>query len=76
MPMEINNATANFTKNMSKSANRGRGRSYNPRGRGRGKSSNNSAPGNNGRPICQICGKQGHITSNCCIEWMKPFKVL
>ena len=59
--------------NYNQSNNRGRGRGNNNRGRGRGSSPNqfsqyspNQGSGPRAkRPICQICGKAGHIAIDC-----------
>jgi len=59
--------------NHNQSNNRGKGRGNNARGRGKGSSPNqfnqfSHSQGSNARterPICQICGKAGHLVIDC-----------
>ncbi|PON83159.1 Copia-like polyprotein/retrotransposon [Trema orientale] len=65
--MVINNPSANYSaKNGGQYGTRSRGHgNYFSRGRGRGRNGNSGhSNGSSGKPICQICGKQGHIALN------------
>ena len=74
---KFNNTGDNFhTYNQSNHNNRGRGRGNNVRGQGRGPGPSSSqfnhfSPQPQGpnaraeRPICQICGKAGHLAIDC-----------
>jgi histone deacetylase 1/2 len=68
----LHDNSSNFSANLASRGNRGGNNSHGGRnggGRGRGgfgRGHGNGRPGGNGdRPVCQLCGKEGHTVIKC-----------